>query len=281
MDQLIVQKEIAPKIKGNTKSVWLGLSLLFLCIGGLTIVQDLLASIRNDYAFYFSESFLFKILWFLFVPILTMLYSRLESENVDNLRLGKIIVLIGSPIAIHFLVFPFVAFVFSVLFFDGRYGLYKFFSYTLAHDLYKLVIIYAGFVLGYRFFQKRSKIVSGTPEQEVLKKIIITNGRDNTVICVDEILQITSATPYIFIHLENKKYLHSETLKSITNQLDNNTFIRVHKSTLVNLGKVKSFKSRLNGDYDVLLKNGDTVRLSRTYAANFKVQFKTGHQDTV
>ncbi|WP_254788460.1 LytR/AlgR family response regulator transcription factor [Cellulophaga baltica] len=90
-------------------------------------------------------------------------------------------------------------------------------------------------------------------------------------------IQITSATPYICIHLENKRHLHSETLKSMCGQLDSNVFVRVHKSSVVNISKVSSFKSRLNGDYDLQLANGDLVRLSRTYATDFKNRFGAGH----
>ena len=108
--------------------------------------------------------------------------------------------------------------------------------------------------------------------------IVINNGKENTIVNIEDIVLITSATPYILIHLDNRQYLHSETLKSICNVIDNNVFIRVHKSTVVNISKVSSFKSRLNGDYDLQLINGDTTRLSRTYVAAFKKHFKESHQ---
>lgn len=274
----ILQKDILPELKVN--KIFIGLSIAFFFIAGLTILQDLAASIRNGYAFYFSESLLFKTFWFLFIPILTILFKRLQDENLISFR--KTVLLIIAPIVVHFLLVPFVALVFSGLFFDGRYDLYKFFSYTLAHDFNIMVIIYAGFVLGYKYFSRRSNISQGkSQENGVLEKIVINHGKDNTIVYTKDILQITSATPYIFIHLENKKFLHSETLKSICCQLDDHAFLRVHKSAIVNVAKVQSFKSRLNGDYDLLLKNGDTVRLSRTYAGNFRRQFSTSHQDTV
>ncbi len=115
---------------------------------------------------------------------------------------------------------------------------------------------------------------------ENVKKIVIGNGKNNTVVEVNDIYRITAETPYISIQLEGKKYLHKETLKSISSQLDNKLFVRVHKSTIVNLDKVVSLKSRLNGDYDILLENGIELRLSRTYAANFKNNFKTTHRVT-
>lgn len=256
-----------------------GLTLVFLIIVGLTILQDLMESIRSGYSFYFNESLLFKTIWFLFIPTLAILNYRLHRENLSSYP--KTILFIVLPIVFHFLIAPVIAFVFSVLFFEGGYDLYKFYSYTLANDLYKLVIIYTGFVLFYRYFRNHSKVLKVVQGKDVLNKILINNGKNNTIICTEDILQITAATPYIFVHLENKRYLHSETLKSICSQLDSNIFIRIHKSTIVNITKVKSFKSRLNGDYDVQILNGEIIRLSRTFVPDFKKQFVSTHQDTM
>ncbi|MGH9949634.1 MAG: LytR/AlgR family response regulator transcription factor, partial [Pyrinomonadaceae bacterium] len=79
---------------------------------------------------------------------------------------------------------------------------------------------------------------------------------------------------------QTKRYLHNETLKSILETLDNETFVRIHKSLIVNISNVRSYKSRLNGDYDLTVADGTSLRLSRTYAATFKEKFRRGHQDT-
>lgn len=271
MINTIVNNNANSKLSENIGKLLPALSVVFLCIVGLTIFQDFLESKRNDYTFSFDESILFKTIWFLFIPILTVLHKKLKNETFDNYR--KTLIIIVSPIVVHLSILPFVAVIFSVLFFEGRYDLYKFFSYTLAHDLYKLVIVYTSFVLGYKYF---TTLTRNTHIKEIKPKmdtIVIRNGKENVVVNTADILQITSATPYIFIHLENKKHLHSETLKSICSQLDNSVFVRVHKSSLVNISKVSSFKSRLNGDYDLQLKNGELVRLSRTYSSDFKKHF--------
>ncbi|WP_047419523.1 LytTR family DNA-binding domain-containing protein [Cellulophaga sp. Hel_I_12] len=260
----------------NIRKLLMVLSGVFLCIVGLTIFQDFLESKRNGYPFHFNESILFKTIWFLFIPILAVLHKKLENETFDSFR--KTLIFIVTPIIVHVFILPFVAVVLSVLFYEGRYDLYKFFSYTLARDLYKLVIVYTSFVLGYKYFitLKRNTYIEEIKPK--LSTIIINNGRENVVVNVKDIIQITSATPYICIHLENKRHLHSETLKSMCGQLDSNVFVRIHKSSMVNISKVSSFKSRLNGDYDLQLANGDLVRLSRTYATDFKNRFGTGHQ---
>lgn len=279
MVNTITNDKVEPNFIEGIGKVLFVLSGVFLCIVALTIFQDLLESKRSGIDFYLNESILFKIVWFLFIPILVILYKRMKNERLDSYT--KTTVFIVSAIAIHLLILPFIGVFFSVMFYEGRYNLYKFFSYTIAHDLYKLVLVYTTFVLGNKYFSNHAQIKESKVSKPISTTIVINNGKENAIINIEDILQITSATPYIFIHLENKQYLHSETLKSVCVQLDSNVFVRVHKSTVVNITKVSSFKSRLNGDYDLKLTNGELVRLSRTYAADFKNHFKTSPQVNV
>lgn len=261
------------------------LRLLFIVSTVLTFVisiiifQDFLEALSSGYSFYFSESILFKAVWLLFIPILALLYKKLQSDHLDTFY--KTLIYIVAPVSLHLVVMPFVFLVFSVLFYDGRYDLYKIVSFTLTNDLYKLVFIYTAFVLGYKYFKEANPKTILANQKKELKSIIISHGKEATIIKVCDIFMITAATPYISIQLESKKYLHTETLKSISKQLDNKHFVRVHKSAIVNVYKVVSFKSRLNGDYDLLLKNGHYIRLSRTYAAHFKSLFHSSHQETL
>ncbi len=251
---------------------------LFISIIGLTIFQDFLESDRSGNSFYFSESILFKTIWILFIPLLLILSRFLKNQNLHSI--GKTVLFIVIPIIFHLIVLPFVFLFFSVLFYDGRYDIYKILTYTLANDLYKLLIIYSVFVLGHRYLSYKLLDKASLNRKSYVRKILIGNGKNNTIVEVNNIYQITAETPYISIQLEGKRYLHTETLKSISTQLDDKTFVRIHKSTIVNLDKVVSLKSRLNGDYDIFLNNGTELRLSRTYVANFKNNFKNIHQVT-
>lgn len=251
----------------NTGRLLTTFSTFFFFVVCLTIFQDYLHSRRNEYSFYFSESVLFKTFWLAFIPILMLLIKKLNNARSETFT--KLAVIIIICIVVHLIVSPTIAVIFSKLFYQGRYDYNKFFSYTWANDFYKLVIVYTGFVIGCKYFQKLSSD-DEPASSPTSKTIVINSGRDNVVVNTADILQITSSSPYVIIHLENKKHLHSESLKSISTQLDSNVFLRVHKSTIVNTSKVVAFKSRLNGDYDLHLTNGDCVRLSRTYAADFK-----------
>lgn len=273
------QLAINPRSTPNYRKVIAGFTISFLIVMGITICQDLVDSINNGFAFYLSESMLFKAFWLPFIPILSYYYHKLKHINLNNLR--NTILLIVIPIVIHLFFVPFFEYLLSVLFYDGRYSLYKFISYTLSHDFINLVVVYAGFVLVYRHYLNNSFFTEIIQKNNTLTKIVINQGKKNKIVFVKDIELISSATPYIYIHINDKKYIHSETLKSMLQQLDKKQFIRIHKSSIVNLEKVKSFTSRLNGDYDLLLKNGKVTRLSRTYAANFKKFIKITPQDTV
>ncbi|AFL82592.1 response regulator of the LytR/AlgR family [Aequorivita sublithincola DSM 14238] len=262
---------------GSTKTIGI-LLVVFISIVGLTIFQDFLESIRSGSFFYFSESILFKSIWFLFIPILGVLSIILKNQNLYTF--GKTISLILAPIFIHLALLTFVFIFLSVLFYNGRYDIYKILTYTLANDLYKLVLVYSIFVIAHRYLSYRITDIVSLDNKSYISKIIIGNGKNNTVVKVNDIYQITAETPYISIQLNDKKYLHTETLKSMSTQLDNKVFVRVHKSSIINLDKVVSLKSRLNGDYDITLKNGAEIRLSRNYVADFKSKLKLTHQVT-
>lgn len=98
---------------------------------------------------------------------------------------------------------------------------------------------------------------------------------------IASISHITANPPYINIYMENKKLLYTETLKSFSAKLDPSSFVRIHKSTIVNLHMVANFSSRGNGDYDLRLKDDSNLRISRNYAAIFKDCYAELHRVAV
>ena len=259
----------------------------------VTVLQDYIHSRVNSYSFVISESLLYKTVWILFLPLLFFQFRILTAGKVNfALRIGLAIFL---PIGIHLFLTPLTIWFVSDVFYYHTYSFSSVLRYTLADDLYKLLIIYSLSAILYAYYAGKTytKSIDNTVElsntvqtssatesnvETNVEKIVVSNGRNYVSIAVDEILCFTAATPYISIHLESKRYLHSETLKSVSEKLDKSCFIRIHKSTIVNLSKVVSYHSRLNGDYDLKLENGEKTRLSRNYAENFKRLFNSSPQ---
>lgn len=70
---------------------------------------------------------------------------------------------------------------------------------------------------------------------------------------------------YIQLHLEEKSFMIRETLQNIKNSLEQNTFLQIHRSVMINLNYVKQIKYAGNNQYHIYLKNGTLLHSSRSY----------------
>jgi two-component system LytT family response regulator len=75
---------------------------------------------------------------------------------------------------------------------------------------------------------------------------------------------VEAESNYATLHLTNKgRLLLRETLTSIERRLTCSRFVRVNRSALVNVNEVQELQPSKYGDYQVLLRNGDRLPLSR------------------
>ncbi|WP_156307627.1 LytR/AlgR family response regulator transcription factor [Sphingobacterium endophyticum] len=247
--------------------------IIIVGIISICILQDFLEAKRSQYSFNFSESLLFKSVWVLFLPILAVLYFMINRYKIWNWK--KMLQAVLLAMLSHLFMLPILSYVFSTLFFNNQYDIYKFLSYSLSHDLFKLLVVYVGFVSGFSYLNYSKNEAIHLEEVQLQNEIeveflLIKNGKSIEKVCIREIILIEASKPYISIQTAEKNFLYAETLKSIYHQLDKETFVQIHRSRIVNIESVKAYHSRLNGDYDVLLKSGEKIRLSRTFVEGFK-----------
>jgi two-component system, LytTR family, response regulator len=76
---------------------------------------------------------------------------------------------------------------------------------------------------------------------------------------------IEAAGNYIRIQAGGESFMVRERLTVIETRLDTSTFARIHRSTIVNVTRIKEMHPLFNGDQSLLLKNGKRLTLSRTY----------------
>jgi two-component system LytT family response regulator len=76
---------------------------------------------------------------------------------------------------------------------------------------------------------------------------------------------IEAADNYVRLHAGPRAYLHRETLAALEKQLDPERFVRIHRSAIVQVDRVIELHSASHGDMDVVLRNGKTLTLSRTF----------------
>lgn len=76
---------------------------------------------------------------------------------------------------------------------------------------------------------------------------------------------IDAAGDYMCVHAEGRTYVLRETMKSLEAILDPAIFQRVHRSTIVNVNRVRRLRPHTNGEYFLALENGQEIKLSRSY----------------
>lgn len=86
---------------------------------------------------------------------------------------------------------------------------------------------------------------------------------------MDDIQYVTGSGYYIEIFTLDKKYLLRETLTSILTKLDQEQFIRIHRSSIINLQFLNEVIYGSGGEIEVQMKNGELLRLSKSYRDDF------------
>ncbi|HJQ67537.1 MAG TPA: LytTR family DNA-binding domain-containing protein [Blastocatellia bacterium] len=80
----------------------------------------------------------------------------------------------------------------------------------------------------------------------------------------DEIDWIEAADYYVKLHVSGHSHMLRETMAELEAKLDPQKFARIHRSTIVNLDRVKQIESRAGGDYAVILHDGTDLKMSRS-----------------
>ncbi|HEY1283517.1 MAG TPA: LytTR family DNA-binding domain-containing protein [Steroidobacteraceae bacterium] len=93
----------------------------------------------------------------------------------------------------------------------------------------------------------------------------IRQGREIVRVPIAGIEWIDAAGDYMCIHAAGNTHILRGTMKDLEQYLDPKLFQRVHRSTIVNLKRVKSLRAHMNGEYFLTLDGGHELKLSRTY----------------
>jgi len=100
---------------------------------------------------------------------------------------------------------------------------------------------------------------------------LVVKGRGTTrFIRVAEIDWIEGAGVYVTLHVGGKELLYRSTLNELSLLLDPRRFIRIHRSSIVNIDSIVELQPISHGEFELVLKNGHRLRVSRTYRAHLE-----------
>ena len=101
-----------------------------------------------------------------------------------------------------------------------------------------------------------------------MNRIIVRVGKSFFFLKLDEIDYIESEQNYIRIHRGDKSFLLKKTLRAIWRELDADRFVRINRSKIVNIDRVKEIKEVENYKFRVVLDTGTSWTLGRRSKEN-------------
>ncbi len=98
-----------------------------------------------------------------------------------------------------------------------------------------------------------------------IDRLAVKSGGRIRILRTADILWIESAHNYVEIHEEKQSHLLRDTISAIEQKLPPDKFVRISRSTIVNVEKIKELEPLFYGEYTVTLHNGKRLTLSRRY----------------
>jgi len=102
------------------------------------------------------------------------------------------------------------------------------------------------------------------------KRIVFKSRGRILFLHVSDIRWIGAEENYVRISTESESHLLRETMTRLEEKLDPQMFLRVHRSSIVNLQYVKEVRTEKDGEFAVLLANGQKIAMSRSYRSRIQ-----------
>src|SRR4029078_366639 len=96
-------------------------------------------------------------------------------------------------------------------------------------------------------------------------RLMIKSGGRIHFVRMADIDWCEAAGNYVRVHVGQQEHLVRDTRGHLESELDPQQFIRIHRSTIVNVDRIQEMQSSFNGEYVVLLRTGTRLTLSRGY----------------
>ncbi|MEM0964093.1 MAG: LytTR family DNA-binding domain-containing protein [Bacteroidota bacterium] len=101
-------------------------------------------------------------------------------------------------------------------------------------------------------------------------RLLVRAGDRLVAVAVDDIVWVEAEGNYARLHTQGRPLLAGVGIGEVEARLPSDRFARVHRSAIVALGAVRQLESDGSGGYEALLDGGHRVRVSRTYAEQFR-----------
>ena len=81
---------------------------------------------------------------------------------------------------------------------------------------------------------------------------------------VEDIDFVEAEDNYVVVHAASRSYKGRERISEVESQLDSRRFVRIHRSTIVHVAKIREVQPLTHGDHAVILRDGKVLRVARS-----------------
>jgi two-component system LytT family response regulator len=103
------------------------------------------------------------------------------------------------------------------------------------------------------------------PPSKAVDRLAVKSSGRVVFVRVEEIDWVEAADNYVELHVGEESHLHRETMADLEQMLPPGRFMRISRSTIVNVDRIKELQPLFHGEYAVILRNGTRLTLSRSY----------------
>lgn len=102
-------------------------------------------------------------------------------------------------------------------------------------------------------------------QENYLERIVVKAGGRIFFLSVEEIDWVEAADNYVRLHAGRESHLVQGTMGKLEGKLDPKLFLRIHRSTIINITRIKELQPLFHGEYAIRLTSGKELTSSRTY----------------
>ncbi|MEK7400874.1 MAG: LytTR family DNA-binding domain-containing protein [Gemmatimonadota bacterium] len=97
-------------------------------------------------------------------------------------------------------------------------------------------------------------------------RLIVKTGGKVLFLRSQDVEWVEAAGNYVRLHVGGEAYLYRESMKNMESRLDGEQFVRIHRSAIVNLDRIRELQPWFHGEYVVILQDGTKLMASRVFS---------------
>ena len=110
------------------------------------------------------------------------------------------------------------------------------------------------------------QLLQDVRRHRAVERFMVRRGDRTHIVRPHEVDWFEGDGNYVRLHVRDETFKLRTTIQALCKQLDASEFVRIHRSTVVNLSRIKEIQAWFGGDYVAILHDGRQLRVSRTYA---------------